>query len=653
MGETKLKVDIDAVCLRPDGKEISKEISTVFGKIFESCETVRSEKELFRIIEKQKSGRVLSVVDLHENVNEESALSLVDRVLSRLPSSHLLVLYDRDSEALLPRLAERGVHFLLSIPWDENIIRREFKPLLLALMRERKLLRLRRELEHCRERSRGQLQRQRETGDREELARRFERMKSFCIQQSEQLSELSDGLINLSTMMLQTELSERQKNYMSALHTHIAALSKLSQELKSRMELVRKEEENGVHDFDLNTLLDMVADSARSQIGERDVELIFDVDHTVPARIIGNAALLERSLRGLFSLLIDLVDTGEIILHISLLPSRDSAADASKSVLNFSLTVTGGRMALHKDAIEEAYRWIAKMGGDLVMNPGPKGVLLSFSVPVRKTERRSYRLPVKEWMNKRVALVIGEGALGDAMQKMLDYFHFPIVRLSQRDELERTLSHQIFEMIFVDGEMGKEALEEVISQKRDAKLVLLSEGVDTERERFGDLLVYVDALLDKPVTQERLFNTILEIFAKDTLEGTQETLAILKENLKLLAGGKKVLFVGPRDSDWMMIKGMLDGTGIGLNEVEDLQKIAMYGSGSDLVFVANIPEEASWKRMIESCDLPCRKEKMIAIFPEGEENRRELAASLGVEHLLFSPIDPEVFYRFLLERLIG
>ena len=659
MPEKVRNIEFDALCYRPKSLgPVSESVREFFGRIFRTFRSFESEAELMEALERDE-GTALLIIDGHACGDDTPLRESLGRIMARPVPPPLLWLYDRGKEAELGALVALGVHDALPVPWSREAVRIHLKSLIGILQVQRREKRLQKELLSCRSRDP-------QTGEEcSELRKRCENLEGFFLRESGELKELSDGLTSLSTLMLQTELSEKQKKYMGNLHKLVAHFSRLARDLKSHTEMLFRgsgTQESQLRNFNINTLFDLLADYSERKIGGQELELVFDVDNTVPAQLYGDPILLGQVLQNLLGVMIDLDGEGDIVLRAALspVPGREK-----EKILHLEL-LDKARGQLVDDAsfrehlaangeVRQAKRWIEAMGGRFDAPKEGEGTLLRFSVPVRQEERRSYRLPSSDWMNKRILILAGNPSVAEALKRMLGYFHFPLTVARNGEEAVEQLDRQSFDVVFVDPDdfSEREFIQNIIAKKHDAKLVTLSEDPVRDEKALGDLVLYIDAFLGKPFTQEKIFDVILDLFARDRLEGTQESLSILKENLALLVGKKKILYIGERDTDWLMLKGMVEDTEIELTQTEDLQQLSMYLISADMVLVSGHLSDTQWKAVLENCQKHCTDKDIVILLGESETVRKKEARENGIRHLIPTPIDPEYFYRLLLDIFLS
>ncbi|WP_148224914.1 response regulator [Nitratifractor salsuginis] len=604
---------------------------------------------------------VLLILDAHACPDN----ALLRRVLGKISAGPtpppLLWLYDRGKEAELGSLLPLGIHYALPVPWDREAVRIHLKPLIGSILALKDQKRLQKELQACR---------QQQPSGREgciELREQCESLQGFFSRESRELKEVSDKLTSLSAQMIQTGLSEREKKYIASLQRLLGYLERLSMEMKNHTEtlsLTNDKEKSRPRNFNINNLFEQLADYLERKNTVEKFSLIFDVDNSVPAQLYGDPILLGKVLHSLTGMMIDDDGVGELVLRASLTPVPGKEKEKILYFEFFGKAHEGpfdfASFRKHLESgtdFRQAEQWIELMGGDLEVpkEQENEGMLLRFSVPVRQEERRSYRLPSSEWMNKRILIAVGNNSVAEALNHMLGYFHFPLTIAKSAEAVLRELDRQNYDVVFFDpGDFPeRDLVQQIISAKKEAKLVVLSEDQAREEKVSGELLPFIEAFLNKPFTQEKIFEVILDLFAEVRLEETQESLGILKENLSFLVGRKKILFIGEKDSDWMLLKGMMEDTEIEMTQTENTEYLSIFLPSVDLVIVSGHLSEDPWKSVLEICPKECTDKILMTLLEPTERKRQAEAREAGIPYIIPTPIDPEYLYRLLLEVFLG
>jgi len=295
--------------------------------------------------------------------------------------------------------------------------------------------------------------------------------------------------------------------------------------LKSKKTTIKEEK------FNLNNVLNELSGSLSNDFMDSGVELIFDIDKAAPKSLIGDSLQLGKILASLTRSLIQKDPHAEIEIKISQPTSLgnahrlqfkiiDAAVHLSKEELK-AFSVPYYDETLKKYIKLEFYvtkEIVSLMGGTLDIKSSPKeGTTMLLNVPFRRDEEagyRKYRLPSKEMVGKKVFLVDSNDNSALAIKKMLSYFQHKVDILSAEQFQNKKVNLSPYDIAIFDEEM---LTPHVISylknlkKRNPIKIVLLSSIFRSKHmDRYGALSV-VDAMADKPFSQERIFEMLLDL----------------------------------------------------------------------------------------------------------------------------------------------
>lgn len=151
-----------------------------------------------------------------------------------------------------------------------------------------------------------------------------------------------NGIVGMTSLLRQTDLSERQHRFVETIRTSSDTLLDLINDILdfSKIEAGRLELEE--RPFDVRACVGDALDLMGAQAAERDVELACYVDPTVPARIRGDEARLKQVLLNLLSNAVKFAPEGEVVLTVSVDEATAGSTDSDPSVpLTFTVRDTG------------------------------------------------------------------------------------------------------------------------------------------------------------------------------------------------------------------------------------------------------------------------------------------------------------------------
>jgi hypothetical protein len=261
--------------------------------------------------------------------------------------------------------------------------------------------------------------------------------------------------------------------------------------------------------FDINIVLMTLFSSLETIREEKNIELIYDMEATVPRELRGNPDLLLRLLGKVLTFVCQHTDREEIVLCL------DAPEDfVYEEFISFTIKKTH----IKKEKIQQFLE--ADLNADLEMLEGKivddKDVEIRIDLPFKISElghRRHYRLPDVSMLGKKVLLICENEAIAHSIEKMFKYFLYDVdvgfdAFKAQGNDLTP------YDILIVDEHLNSEEFEHVIAriqQKIPLKYVLLKDAHIVERK-----MISVSTHLIKPVTEESVYELILSLFKNQT-----------------------------------------------------------------------------------------------------------------------------------------
>ena len=206
-------------------------------------------------------------------------------------------------------------------------------------------------------------------------------------------------------------------------------------------------------------------------------------------------------------------------------------------------------------------------------------------------ERRAYRLPSKEIMQKRIMIIDSYEKSAQALMHMLGYFHIQVENVKTVNEAKELLADESFDIVFIEGSLY--SLFDINFSKMDSipQIVIIENWINN---RYKDQRIEskADTYLKKPFNQKMLFDTLVRLYNDDKSTTHLDKKTYTKDDLKKL-GKQNILLAEDNPINQRVMQGLLDDTdfkltfvGNGKQAVNALKASAKF----DLVFMdINMP----------------------------------------------------------------
>jgi len=304
--------------------------------------------------------------------------------------------------------------------------------------------------------------------------------------------------------------------------------------------------------FNFNNVLNEVAGLLNNTYKQNDTELIFDIDKEVPRFMLADSLHLGQILTNLLEYFIQNSQNNEIKLEVV-------TTSNLKDGLQLQFYIDSEIKIVDKESIFDSYYdessrryiglglFVAKeltylMDGELTVvehDNGYSRLVLKIPIEEKNKEKRKYRLPDKGLVGKKILIVDKCAASANATEKMFSYFRADVKVLSAKKFEETILNFANYDIVALSDTLFNfkiiESLEKV-KQRQGLKVISL-DNLFTSVE--GTTPSVIDISLVKPLNQEYVFDTLIELYTKKEIVSPVEistkgitTLPIYRDTFK-------------------------------------------------------------------------------------------------------------------------
>ena len=416
--------------------------------------------------------------------------------------------------------------------------------------------------------------------------------------------------------------------------------------------------------FDINTVLDTVSSTSIPFLKIQGIELIFEINNNVPARLKGYPLGMINVLVSILELITHAKVQGELIMKISLEEHKNG--EEATLYMQFMQSHYRGSVTNVILSTIQKDRQFAKLleqmdeieGTVLHSDSESRGDILQLGFTVQMLDRRSYRLPSKDIMDKSVLIIDDRKKNAEILQKMLQYFQLSSTISAQLDEAMMHVQDHEYDVVIVAERLAKRCAKSCKQMQTHEKFIVVNTEKGVHSTYLG--LDLADSFLNEPYTHKKIFNAIVDIFSDESVEGRMEDVATLKSYVGLLAKNRRIVYVGSSGMTVRSLEMFLEETGMRLESTQEPGSIVSGEGAFDFVLQAVDSgmlrnDMEALERSLQQAQALSKDGRVVCVVPEelDEAELERIAPMTFVITYLQEPIDPEAFYKVLLDWAMG